>query len=77
MLGLLDPRLAVSFAEIWKYLTRKLGNVNATIILSIFYILIIIPVSLLSKLLTKRVKVFDSTWISSISKKEIDFTKPY
>lgn len=77
ILGLLEPKLATYFAKTWKLVTRKLGKVNAFTILSVFYALVITPVSLLFKLLNRRSKILNTSWIKNSGHKHIDFTKPY
>ena len=65
---------ASRFAQAWMQLGKWLGRINGTIILSVFFILILLPLSLLKRLFTKNGNNL-TNWIKADS--DINFEKPW
>jgi hypothetical protein len=76
VLSALSKLLAEWIAKSWLALGKLLGAINSKIILSLFFILILVPTSLLRKILSKSTSNKQSSW--QVQKKEdFDFTKPW
>lgn len=74
LLSAIHPKTArlVSFG--WEKFGKFLGKINSYILLSVFYIFFISPLSLLYRM-TKKKKNDLSNWIEN--KDTVDFNKPY
>jgi len=68
-------RLAKIIAQTWLKIGKVLGIINSRIILSLFYFLVLTPVSLSRKLFSKRKQDLKPKWITVDPAQEIDFRK--
>lgn len=67
---------AKHFADKWMKLGKFLGDINATILLSVFYILLLLPMAFLKKLFAKSNKQTQTTWLD-VQEEKINFDKPW
>jgi hypothetical protein len=68
-------KFAILFSKYWMNFGKVLGDVNSRIILSIFFILILLPMAILKRIFTSSKMGIHSTWVEE--RQEIDFTKPW
>lgn len=67
---------AILFVKYWMKFGKLLGDINAKIILSLLFVLILVPVALLKKITAVKTEETLSNW-KSISNEAVDFTKPW
>jgi|SRR5690606_20057711 len=75
ILTLLSEKLAKWIATNFNRLFKAIGHINATIILSIFYFLILTPIALIKQFFSSK-KQTKSYWIENTSK-SINYTDPW
>jgi hypothetical protein len=75
-IGLLNQRLANFFEAKWKLVATTIGKINAVILLSVFYLIAILPLTFFRNI-THRGRIKHSTWQHIEPSSTIDFTKPY
>lgn len=68
--------LAELFVHYWMKLGKLLGDINARIILSVLFFVVLIPLTFLKKLSLGKISERSSSW-KSIEGETIDFTKPW
>lgn len=68
--------LAKTFVKYWMKLGKLLGDINSRILLSVLFIVVLIPIALLKKISSSKSLKNDSTW-ESIEGESMDFTKPW
>lgn len=68
--------LAKLFVKYWMKLGKLLGDINARIILSVLFLVVVIPVALLKKLSSGKATKRDSNWDTN-NDEVMDFTKPW
>lgn len=68
-------RLAVWFVAKWMLFGRFLGNINAGVILSLVYVVLVLPISLLQRLSNKSGKNTKSNWEDADN--ELNFRNPW
>lgn len=76
VLTALSKTIAEWIALAWMGFGKVLGKINSTIILSIFFLCILFPTSVLKKILSKTKKKETSKWID-INSEQINFFKPW
>lgn len=64
------------FAKYWMAFGKFLGDINAKIILSVMFFLLLTPIALLKKLVSTKSMQQKSTW-TDCKGEEVDFTKPW
>lgn len=67
--------LAILFSKYWMKIGKLLGEINSRIILSVFFVLILAPLSLLKRMFSSFTNEKSSTWVEENS--SVDFTKPW
>jgi len=67
--------LAKLFVRNWMALGRLLGNINASIILSVVFIVLLVPLALIKKLTAKKTVNSDSNWAQT--EEEYNFNNPW
>lgn len=73
---ILHSKSALAIANIWMWIGKTLGNLNAKIILTAFFFLLLWPLSMLKNLLSKKiVNPTNTNW--KTAKNGLDFTKPF
>ena len=77
ILMIFAPGLLSPIRKGWLYIGHILGIINATLILTIIYFVIITPISVLRRLFTSRKGPIDSNWISPIEAEKGSFYKQY
>lgn len=73
-LSAVHPKSAAAVSRAWEKLGKALGWVNSRILLSVFFVVFITPLSLLVRLVSK--KKDEGCW-KDISDQPTDFTKPW
>ncbi len=68
--------LAKHFSTYWMKFGKLLGDVNSRIILSVFFILFLLPMALLKRVFTKTAKRQGSTWLV-IEDEQHNFKNPW
>lgn len=68
-------KLAILFSKYWMKFGKLLGDINSRVVLSIFFVLILVPVAFLKRIFSSNKKASQSTWVEESQK--IDFTKPW
>tara|TARA_Y100000385_G_scaffold207150_1_gene214767 strand:- start:11455 stop:11931 length:477 start_codon:yes stop_codon:yes gene_type:complete len=64
------------FAKYWMAFGKMLGDINAKIILSFMFFVILTPIALLKKFVSTKRPYKKSTW-TDCKESEVDFTKPW
>lgn len=64
------------FAKYWMAFGKLLGDINAKIILSVMFLVMLTPIALLKKLISTKSLAKKSTW-TDCKEGEVDFTKPW
>ena len=67
------PITARAVSASWEYIGKTLGRINSSILLSIFFVLVLSPIAILYRL-TKRKTTLN--W-QNMDGQSVDFTKPY
>lgn len=68
--------LAKLVTQLWMMVGKTLGNINAKVLLSLFYFILLLPIAWIKKLFGKKVSVqTNSNW--KISSNEINFNNPF
>jgi len=68
--------LAKLFSNYWMKLGKLMGNINSRIILSIFFIIFLLPMALLKKVFTKKENDESSAWLTIEAEKH-NFKNPW
>ncbi len=67
---------AKHIAQVWIIVGKKIGNINAKILLTVFYFFFLLPIAWLKKLMgSKESMPTKSNW--KTANKAIDFTTPF
>lgn len=68
--------LAKLVAQLWMMIGKTLGNINAKVLLTLFYFIFLLPIAWIKKLFGKKESVqTNSNWKSSSN--EINFNNPF
>lgn len=68
--------LANFFVKYWMKLGKFLGDINARVILSVIFFILLIPIALIRKLSTRKRQALSSSW-EEIKEDQSDFNKPW
>ncbi len=68
--------LANFFVKYWMKWGKFLGDINARIILSAIFLLLLTPIALIRKLSTRKEQALSSSW-AVIEEDQSDFSKPW
>ena len=68
--------LAHFFVKYWMKLGKLLGDINARIILSAIFLLLLTPIALIRKLSARKGQALSSSW-TMIEETQSDFSKPW
>lgn len=66
---------AKQFADKWMKFGKFLGDINATILLTFFFMVFLLPLSILRRFFVKK-ETLNSTWIN-VKEEKINFNKPW
>lgn len=70
-------KLAILFSDTWMKFGKILGDINARIILSIFFLFIINPLALLKKLFGAKTTALENTNWQEIKEDKVNFKNPW
>lgn len=73
--SLINFKIAEKIANMWMLVGKKIGGFNARIMLSVLFIVLITPISLLRKLKRPKQDSYQSNWKAAAD--TIDFTRPF
>ena len=68
--------LAELFVKYWMKLGKFLGDINARVILSVIFLMLLTPIALIRKLSTQKEQALSSSW-TMIEEDLSDFSKPW
>lgn len=72
-----SEKLAILFSDTWMKFGKFLGDINARIILTFFFLFIINPVALLKKIFgTKEAQTDNSNW-KEVQEESVNFKNPW
>ena len=77
LIGIFSKRAAELIAKGWQMFGRGLGAVNAFILLTVIFFLLVTPLSLLQKITSGRSEENDASNWQLAESESTDFTKPW
>lgn len=76
--SIISTRTAKNIARLWMAIGKSMGAINTKIILSIFFVFIVIPLSFIKRLLTPTPKQNNTTnWVRGKEEETINFNDPW